>query len=155
MISLGYNYRMTHLQAALGISQLRKLDSFVARRREIVGTYNEAFKDLLLRSVCMPAGDRLAAYHIYVVEFETEKLSMGTHDISEALKAEGISTQVHYKPVYLHPYYQDLGYRQGLCPVAEAAWERILTLPLFPCMADEDVKNVVDAVYKVLEAYRK
>jgi len=153
MTALGFNYRLTDFQCALGMSQLDKLDRFLARRREIAREYDEAFADLA--QVMTPAvrDDRLSAWHLYVIRLALERLRVGRGEVFAALRAENIGVNVHYIPVYWHPYYAQLGYERGLCPVAEDAYERLVTLPLFPAMSDADVADVIAAVHKVMEAY--
>ena len=138
---------------SLGMSQLGKLDRFLARRREIARCYDEAFADLA--QVMTPAvrDDRLSAWHLYVIRLALERLRVGRGEVFAALRAENIGVNVHYIPVYWHPYYAQLGYERGLCPVAEDAYERLVTLPLFPAMSDADVADVIAAVHKVMEAY--
>jgi len=151
---LGWNYRLTDLQCALGRSQLRKLDRFVVRRRELAERYDRALADQpLLRPLAVRA-DVHPAWHLYVVQLDLEGLSVDRATVFQALRAEGIGVNVHYKPVHLHPFYAArLGTGPGLCPVAEAAYERLLTLPLFAAMSDADQDDVLRAVAKVKEAY--
>lgn len=151
---LGWNYRLTDLQSALGRSQLRKLDRFVVRRRELAERYDRALADQpLLRPLAVRAAVH-PAWHLYVVQLDLEALSVDRATVFQALRAEGIGVNVHYKPVHLHPFYAArLGTEPGLCPVAEAAYERLLTLPLFAAMSDADQDDVLRAVAKVTEAY--
>jgi perosamine synthetase len=155
MVDLGYNYRMTDMQAALGITQLQKLDKFVDRRREIAERYNRYFQGHPLVKIPYQADDRNSSWHLYVIQLELEKLHATRKEIFDALVAENIGVNVHYIPVHFHPYYQAQGYRKGLAPEAERLYERILTLPLFPAMSDDDVNDVVEAVEKVLAAYSR
>lgn len=154
-ISLGYNYRITDLQCALGISQLKKLDSFIKRRREIVKKYNDSFKNVKGLKIPFEAEYSNSGWHIYVIALDLQKLNGGRKEIFEALQKENIGVNVHYLPVYLHPYYKKLGYEEGQCPVAEKVYKEIITLPLFPAMSDKDVDDVIIAVKKVLEYYSK
>ncbi|MGB8707620.1 MAG: UDP-4-amino-4,6-dideoxy-N-acetyl-beta-L-altrosamine transaminase [Dehalococcoidia bacterium] len=152
----GYNFRLTDFQCALGISQLKKLDRFVQRRRQIAAKYNEAFADM--EEVITPIEDKTvkAVYHIYVIQLRTEKLKVGRKEILEALRAENIGVNVHYLPVHLHPFYQKkFGYKRGDYPAAEKYYERAITLPLFPKMSDDDIEDVIKAVRKVISFYRK
>jgi len=145
----GYNLRLTDFQCALGISQLKKLDRFIARRREIAAKYNEAFAEM--KEIITPTEEEYvkAAYHIYVIQLRTEQLKAGRKEIFEALRAENIGVNVHYLPVHLHPFYQrEFGYKRGDYPRAEAYYERAITLPLFPSMSNDDVDCVVSAVKK-------
>jgi perosamine synthetase len=155
MVDLGFNYRLTDFQAALGISQLRKLPGWVTRRQEIARQYDRAFAEMDGVVPLTVREDVEHGYHLYMVQFELEKLQADRAEIFSALRAEGIGVNVHYIPVHLHPYYQQkLGTAPGDCPVAEAAYERLVTLPVFPQMGDGDVGDVSTAVAKVLEAYR-
>jgi len=154
-LDLGYNYRITDIQCALGLSQLKKLEKFVARRKEIVAQYNQAFKEI--EGVVIPYQDKYAdsSWHLYVIQLELDKLKVGRKEIFEALKELNIGVNVHYIPVYYFPYYQKLGYQKGLCPNAEHLYERMITLPLFPQMTDVDVERVINSVSRVLGTYRK
>ncbi|WP_219641987.1 UDP-4-amino-4,6-dideoxy-N-acetyl-beta-L-altrosamine transaminase [Cohnella sp. CFH 77786] len=150
MQELGYNYRLTDFQAALAVSQLGKLDRFVERRREIAGRYNEAFRDM--EEVILPYqdGEGESSWHLYVVQLRLDRLRLGRDEIFERMHAENIGVNLHYIPVYLHPYYRRLGYEPGLCPNAELFYERVMTLPLFPAMTDEDIEDVIHAFRKVV-----
>ncbi len=156
MVDLGFNYRLTDIQCALGISQLPKLPAWIRRRQAIARRYDEAFDH-------MPAVRPLAvrpevshAYHLYVIRLELDRLRVDRAAVFSALRAEGIGVNVHYIPVHLHPYYRrTFGTAPGDCPVAEAAYERILSLPIFPAMTDEDADDVIRAVGKVTEAYAR
>lgn len=151
---LGYNYRMTDFQAALLISQLNRLDQFSARRKEIVKRYDEAFCDMeeITLQKEIPASD--TTRHLYVIQLNLEKLTCTRAEFFEAMSAENVQCQVHYLPVYYSPFYESLGYRKGLCPQAERLYERIMSIPLYPMMSDEDVEDVIHAVRKVACAYR-
>jgi len=155
MQDLGYNYRLTDFQCALGISQCKKLDQFIKRRREIVQQYNTAFKDLSEIVAPYEKKDVRSAYHIYVIQLQLEKLRADRKTIFDAFRAENIGVQVHYIPVHYHPYYQQhVGYKQGDFPNAERYYERALTLPLFPRMTTQDIEDVIQAVYKIITFYR-
>lgn len=154
-LDLGYNYRITDIQCALGINQLNKIDDFVAKRRKIVKRYNEAFMNL--EEIVIPFQDKSvnSSWHLYVVKFNLEKLKVGRREIFEVLRKEGLGVNVHYIPVYYFPYYKKLGYEEGLCPNAEELYKRIITLPLYPKMSDEDVEYVIQSVYKIVKNYKK
>ncbi len=155
-IDLGYNYRITDVQCALGSSQMNKLDSFLKRRREIVKKYNESFKELSeYFSTPYEAEYSKSGWHIYVIKLNLNNLKVSRKEIFEALQAENIGVNVHYIPVYLHPYYQKLGYKKGSCPEAEKLYSQIITLPLFPKMSDKDIDDVINAVKKVVLYYSK
>lgn len=155
MVELGMNYRLTDIQCALGITQLERLDINVRRRQEIAARYDAAFAgDDAIRPLLRREGvDH--AYHLYVVRFQLARLRADRDAIMAALRAEGIGVNLHYRPVYLHPYYQDLGFRPGLCPNAEQVFKEIVTLPLFPTMDERDVDDVIAAVGKVMDNYRQ
>ena len=155
MVELGYNYRLTDMQCALGLSQLAKLPRSIARRQAIAAQYDAAFAHLPGVRPLSVRGDCSHAYHLYVIRLELEALSADRGQVFRALRAEGIGVNVHYRPVHLHPYYRaHFGAKPGDCPVAEAAYERLLSLPMFPGMTDEDVGDVIAAVAKVLAAFR-
>jgi dTDP-4-amino-4,6-dideoxygalactose transaminase len=156
MQHLGYNYRLTDFQCALGITQLKKLDKFINRRREIAQKYNNAFKELTeLVTPCETTNVR-SAYHLYVIQLQLEKLTGDRKKIFDALRAENIGVQVHYIPIHYQPYYQqNLSYKKGNFPNAERYYDRAITLPLFPLMSNDDVDSVIEAVHKVILHYRK
>ena len=150
MVDLGFNYRLTDLQCALGLSQFQRLDDALARRRAIATRYRTALAGAPgLTLQALPAGYE-HAWHIFPILLDLDRLAGDRRAVFAALRAEGIGVNVHYIPVYWHPYYQRLGYAKGLCPVAEAAYERLITLPLFPAMNDADVEDVLTAVRKVI-----
>ena len=153
--ALGFNYRLTDIQAALGSSQMNKIDSFISRRREIASIYNEAFKDE--EGIVLPfqKEDRQSGWHLYIIKLNLSKLKASRKEIFEALQAENIGVNVHYLPVYYHPYYHQMGYNKGICPVAEKVYNSIITLPLFPKMNQKDIQDVIYAVKKVLSYYKK
>ncbi|MBM3947381.1 MAG: UDP-4-amino-4,6-dideoxy-N-acetyl-beta-L-altrosamine transaminase, partial [SAR202 cluster bacterium] len=155
MTDLGYNYRLSDLQCALGVNQLKRLDGWIARRGAIAAQYTQAFEQVDAVEVPHVLPGTEPAWHLYVVQLRLETLRVGRQEVYNALRAENIGVNVHYIPVYWHPYYERLGYQRGLCPVAEAAYERMLTLPLWPGMRDEDVESVIEAVFKVVGAFRR
>jgi UDP-4-amino-4,6-dideoxy-N-acetyl-beta-L-altrosamine transaminase len=153
---LGYNYRLTDFQCALGISQFKKLEKFIERRQEISKIYNEAFTDTKEIVTPYEKRDVKSAYHLYMIQLNLEKLRVDRKRIFDALRAENIGVHVHYIPLHLQPYYQEtFGYKNGDFPVAEEYYERAITLPLFPKMDDNDVNDVINAVKKVINYYRK
>jgi dTDP-4-amino-4,6-dideoxygalactose transaminase len=153
MVDLGYNYRLTDMGAALGLSQLNQLDSFLDRRRKIASSYEVELAGLPLVLPSKPSW-ATHAWHIFPVRLALEELAVRRSHIVRALHAENIGVAVHYLPVHLLRYYQDrFGYGEGDFPIAENAYERLITLPLFPAMSDEDVADVVSALCKVLSVY--
>lgn len=150
MQDLGYNYRITDIQCALGVSQMTRLDSFIARRREIVARYNAAFADLpWLRApgVRDPASRDYISWHLYTVQIDFGAIGNTRTEFMAKLRSKGVGTQVLYIPVHLQPWYrQHYGYQQGKCPVAEIYYRKALSLPLYPAMTDADVDHVVNVV---------
>lgn len=154
-IDLGYNYRLTDIQCALILSQIDKLERFSGRRREIVEQYNEAFSQMpeLFVQEEIPESD--TTRHLYILRLVPERLRIDRKGFFEALGAENICCNVHYIPVYRHPYYEKLGYKEGLCPNAEKLYNEILSLPLYYALTDQDVADVIEAVTKIVAYYRK
>jgi len=151
MTLLGFNYRLTDIACALGLTQLERLDANLARRRQIAARYTAAFRDLA--GIIPPAvrSEVNPAWHLYPVRLDLAKLSAERGQIFRALRAENIGVNVHYIPVHLQPYYREqFGYRETECPVAEDAYGRLLSLPMFHGMNDQDVEDVIRAVDKVL-----
>lgn len=155
MHSLGFNYRMTDIQASLGISQLKKLDSFIARRKQISRFYTHELASL--KDLILPYQDKNgdSSWHLYIIKLKSRNLNANRKLIFEALQKENIGVNVHYVPVYYYPYYESLGYIKGSWPVTETCYEEFITLPLHAGMSDEDAKDVVNAVNKVLNYFSK
>ncbi len=154
MVLLGFNYRLTDISCALGLSQLKKLEANLSRRREIAARYSAAFSNLA--EVTPPAvrADANPAWHLYPIRLNLETLTADRRQVFRALRAENIGVNVHYIPVHRHPYYRDrFGYRGGEYPIAEDAYERLISLPMFHSMSDEDVEDVIRAVNKVVDYY--
>ena len=154
MVALGYNYRLTDIACALGISQLKKLEPNLARRRAIAARYTAAFSGIpgvvapVVREYVNPA------WHLYPIRLDLARLRAGRDQMLHALRAENIGATVHYIPVHLHPYYREqFGYVSGRYPVAEAAYERLMSLPIFHGMKEQDVEDVIAAVTKVARFY--
>jgi perosamine synthetase len=156
MVLLGFNYRLPDIACTLGIEQLKKLDANLARRREIAARYTAAFREL--PGVIPPATrqDADSAWHLYPIRLDLAKLTADRAQIFRALRAENIGVNVHYIPVHRHPYYvEKFGYRGGEYPVAEDAYERLISLPMFHTMTDRDVGDVIRAVGKVVGHYSR
>lgn len=144
---LGYNYRITDLQCALGISQLKKLPWFLERRQRIALYYNDAFTKVTGIKPLAVRHDVFHAFHLYVVKWNFEAFGKDRTTIFKALRKKGIGVNVHYIPVHIHPFYRKrFGTGPGLCPVAEKEYERIISLPIFPGMTDDDVEKVILSV---------
>lgn len=154
-IDLGYNYRMTDMQAALLSSQLEKLDMFAGRRKQLVKRYNEAFSKMPEITVQKEISGSDTVRHLYILQFNLEMLTCGRREVFDALQAEGVGVNVHYIPTYSFPYYQKLGYKMGTCPNAEKLYERIVSIPLYYSLTDEQQDKIVEAVQKVVDHYRK
>lgn len=154
-ISLGYNYRITDFQAALITSQMNKLDMFAERRKEIVRKYDEAFNAIpeIIVQKEIPESD--TCRHLYIIRLDLDKLTCTRREFFDAMSAENVQCQIHYIPVYWFPYYQHLGYERGLCANAEEVYKGIISIPLYPKMTDRDVQDVIHAVKKVVENYKK
>ena len=151
MVDLGYNYRITDFQCALGISQLQKLPKFLERRREIAACYDEAFAGLSGIIPLAVRPDVLHAFHLYVVRIDSRVLGIDRTVLFTSLREKGIGVNVHYIPVYVHPYYREkFDTRPGLCPNAEAAYEQIISLPMFPGMTDEDIDYVLKSIKEII-----
>lgn len=150
MQELGYNYRITDIQCALGRSQLKKLDRFIRRRREIVSRYNEAFADLpwlTVPGVRNPADRNHISWHLYTVQIDFTEVRKTRSRVMAELLQKGVGTQVLYIPVHMQPWYrQTYGYGRGKCPIAEAFYACALSLPLYPALSDSDVSRVIESV---------
>ncbi|RCW77360.1 UDP-4-amino-4,6-dideoxy-N-acetyl-beta-L-altrosamine transaminase [Saliterribacillus persicus] len=151
---LGYNYRITDIQAALGSSQLDKLEGFIERRREIVGQYNKAFRSLNELITPFQHTDGDSSWHLYVIQLKKDLLSIDRKQFFEELRQANIGVNVHYIPVHLQPYYQELGYKKGDYPIAEDLYEQTISLPLFPTMTNEDVQYVIDTVKGLIKEHQ-
>jgi perosamine synthetase len=156
MVSLGFNYRLTDIACALGLSQLKKLEANLARRRDIAARYAAEFRSL--PSVVVPSvrPNVNPAWHLYPIRLNPARLCADRGSIFRALRAENIGVNVHYIPVHLHPYYRErFGYQGGEYPVAEAAYEQLISLPMFHGMTEQDIEDVIAAVRKVLAAHSR
>lgn len=151
MQELGFNYRMTDIQAALGNSQLKRLDRFIKARRKIAADYKKAFEKYN-NLMSLPSADGIdnSSWHLLIVRL-LGKLSSKRAEIFKKLRESGVGIQVHYIPVYWHPFYQKLGYKKGLCPKAEAFYKSIISLPIYPDLKLEDQKSVIKRVISLLK----
>jgi perosamine synthetase len=154
MVELGYNYRITDIQCALGLSQLRKLSLWLSRRREIARIYSEAFLDVPFITPLKVRTDVSHAYHLYPIQLELESLTCDRAVIFSFLRSSGIGANVHYIPVHLHPFYRKrFGTKPGECPIAESAYKRLLTLPMHPNMSAQDIDKVVSKVKESVDHF--
>lgn len=155
IVDLGYNYRITDFQCALGISQLQKLPKFLKRRRKIAMRYDEAFAKIPGIDPLVLRHDSLHAYHLYVIRVDSSVSGIDRAMLFSNLREKGIGVNVHYIPVHLHPFYRKQFHTcPGLCPVAESAYEQIISIPMFPMMTDEDVEDVIKAIEIIVDHYR-
>jgi perosamine synthetase len=156
MVLLGFNYRLPDFACALGSEQLKKLDRNLSRRRDIASRYTAAFTEMpgVINPAVRPGVK--PAWHLYPIRFDLGRLTADRTEIFRALRGENIGVNVHYIPVHLHPYYRDrFGYKGGEFPIAEDAYSRLISLPMFHGMSDQDVEDVIAAVRKVTGAYRR
>lgn len=152
---LGYNYRLSDVHCALGLSQLKKIDLFLKRRQEIAAAYDKAFEGLEGLHPVAQKPHVTSSYHLYVVLIDFERLGKGRSEVMRELRRQGIGSQVHYIPIHLHPYYREqFGYQPGQFPHAERFYTQALSLPIYPKMSDADVRQVIEAVHDVMEPAR-
>ena len=154
MQSLGYNYRMTDIQAALGISQLRKSDKFIDRRKEISRLYDSEFRDNPWFDIPPVRSYASSSYHLYPIRFK-DGFKEKKKEIFLKLKEEKLGVQVHYIPVYWHPFYKNMGYKKGICPIAEDFYFKELSLPIYPAMKGEEQRYVIEGINTVMSGYAK
>ena len=152
----GFKYNMTDIQAAMGIHQLKKLDQFIEVRARYAGMYTDAFADIDEIETPLVHQDRKHAWHLYIVKLALERLKIDRAQFIEDLRAQNIGTSVHFIPVHLHPYYQErFGYQRGDLKQAEYLYDRIVSLPLYPGMTEDDVQDVIGAVRSILASNRR
>jgi UDP-4-amino-4,6-dideoxy-N-acetyl-beta-L-altrosamine transaminase len=149
-IDLGFNYRMTDIQAALGLSQMRRLDEFVARRHAIAKRYDQLLPALPLLTPWQHA-DSYSGYHLYVIRLKFGKTNKTQRQVYDALYASDIGANVHYIPVYRQPYYQQMGFRAGYCPEAEQYYSEVISIPMYPRLTEEQQDFVVQSLRTALE----
>ena len=152
MHELGYNYRITDIQCALGLSQLRKIERFLKERRKIAKKYKNDFADVELFDLPIEKKYAKSSWHIFPIKLKDYSKKV---NIFRELREKGIIVQVHYIPVYWHPYYQKLGYSKGLCPKAEEFYRRELSIPIFPGLSEEEINYIENALFEVINKYSK
>jgi len=148
-IDLGFNYRMTDIHAALGLSQMRRLDEFVTLRHAIARRYDEMFSDLPM-AIPFQHPDCYSAFHLYIIRLKFEQIGKTHRDVFDALRSAGIGVNLHYIPIYLQPYYQRLGFKPGYCPEAERYYAEIISLPMFPALTATEQDQVVNALRRAM-----
>ena len=152
MIDLGFNYRLTDFQSALGISQLKKLKGWVRRRQEIAERYNKAFEPLH-PLICPLKIKNPCCYHIYILRLNPELLNFSRDQFFVELKKRNISANVHYKPIHLQPYYlEKVGTFEGLCPKAESVYNQIITIPLYVTLSDDQVQYIINSITEIIKS---
>lgn len=154
-ISLGYNYRMTDFQAALLISQLGKLERFKKRRKEIVDYYDSELRNVDGIIIQKEIEQSDTCRHLYIIRLDENVLSCTRREFFDEMSSRGVQPQVHYVPVYWFPYYQELGYKKGLCPNAEEVYKGIMSIPLYPSLTEEEMKYVVEVIKSIVEKYKR
>lgn len=150
-IALGFNYRMTDIQAALGTSQMSRVDAFVERRNTLARRYDALLSNLPLTGP-VECTSSLSSRHLYVIQLHLEKIQKSQRQIFEVLRARDIAVNLHYIPVYRHPYYEQLGFKKGMCPQAESYYARAVSLPLYPSLSDSQQDYVAEALEKALRS---
>ena len=148
-VDLGFNYRITDIQAALGASQVRRIAAFVARRRVLADRYDAAFAEFPL-TIAPRDSNANSAWHLYVIQIDAEKTDRSRKEVFDAMRAAGILVNVHYIPVHLQPYYRQLGFKPGDYPVAERYYAHALSLPMYAALSDDDQDRVIATLHKIL-----
>ncbi len=144
-IDLGFNYRMTELQAALGLSQLDRLDRYVGRRHELAGRYDQFFSELPVE-VPWQHPDSYSALHLYIIRLKLDRINKSHREVFESLRKQGVGVNLHYVPIHMQPYYQRMGFKVGDFPEAERYYAEAISLPMFPLLTEEQQDLVVEAV---------
>lgn len=150
-IELGYNYRMTDMQAALGVSQIQRLDEYVAKRHELAERYNELLKELPI-TLPWQHEDSYSGLHLYVIRLQLDKISKTHLEVFNGMRKAGILVNLHYIPVHLQPYYQEMGFNEDQFPEAEQYYKEAISLPMFPTMTEDQQNQVVSSLKSILEA---
>lgn len=155
MQALGFNYRMTDIQAALGISQLERLRGFISKRTSAAQIYDKAFRNFPGLKNPAPHSSSKSAHHLYVVQLDLEKLKAGRAEIFDALRRAGLGVQVHYIPIHYQPYYRQLGFKKGSLPVCEDYYQRAISIPLFPDIKPAEIEKVIRTVKETVSRFLK
>jgi dTDP-4-amino-4,6-dideoxygalactose transaminase len=150
-IALGFNYRMTDMQAALGLSQMQRLGAFIERRHEIVASYQKVLPGLPVQSQLQSA-DCFSAYHLFVIRLQLDQIKLSHLNVFNAMRDAGILVNLHYIPVYLQPYYQRMGFNTGYCPEAERYYSEAISLPMYAGMTDAQHETVMTVLAKILKS---
>jgi UDP-4-amino-4,6-dideoxy-N-acetyl-beta-L-altrosamine transaminase len=150
---LGFNYRLTDIQAALGLSQFNRLKKVINRKREIVKTYNKFFSNIPQITLQQEIKESDSNKHLYIIKLNANLLKCSRDEFFNELMNSNIGCQIHYIPVYLHPYYQGLGYKKGLCPNAEELYNNMITLPLYFGLSNKSIYYVIDVVKKTISKF--
>ena len=148
-LELGFNYRMTDIQAALGLSQSKRLDEFIAKRQEIAAHYNRQLKHLPL-ALPYQDNENHSAYHLYVIRMQLDVVPYSRFELYKIMEKEGIKANVHYIPVHLQPYYKNLGFHAGMFPIAEQYYQEALSIPMFTKLTKEQQDMVISVLEKAL-----
>ena len=148
-IDLGYNYRMTDMQAALGLSQMQRLDQFVTRRHAIANRYEQLLANLPVITPWQHA-DSYSGLHLYVIRLKLDEIGSTHRQVFEALRAADVGVNLHYIPVHLQPYYQNLGFKAGHCPEGERYYAEAISLPMYPGLSDEQQDQTVNALREAI-----
>lgn len=149
-VDLGFNYRMTDIHAALGISQLERIDSLVSCRRAVAARYDDFLSDLPVHSLWQHP-DTASSFHLYPIRVRESECGLSQRDVYNALRGRGVGVNLHYIPVYLHPHYEGLGFKRGYCEEAERYFHEALSLPIFPDLSEEDQLGIVNSIQVVFE----
>lgn len=154
MVDLGYNYRISDIQCALGISQLKKLPEFLKRRREIAESYDKSFSDSAVIHPLKVQPNVGHAYHLYVISIDFDQIGISRQDVFKSLRERGIGVNVHYIPIHLHPFYKKTYQTfEGECPVAEYSYQKILSLPIYPGLNSSDVHDIIESLEKMIDVF--
>lgn len=148
-VALGYNYRMTDIQAALGVSQMKRLEHYVSRRHQIAARYSQLLADLPI-TLPWQHPNSYSAYHLYVIRLQLDKINATHLQVFEALRAKDIMVNLHYIPVHTQPYYQQMGFKPGDCPEAESYYREAISIPMHPTLTDEELNTVAKSLRETI-----